>query len=101
VSFRYVTFHEIAAFRGSTFTGRSDFQGTHFTGTADLRRTTFGPGTTSFRNAWFEGGVTFGDGTVDLTGASANPAAARTWPAAWTDEPDQEDPGKLRVVPIA
>jgi hypothetical protein len=99
--FSHVTFHEIAAFRDSRFTGRAYFQRARFTGTADLRRAVFSSG--RFRDTRFEGDVDFGDEPVqarqvDLDGATATTAAARHWPAGWTEEPDPDVPDQVRVV---
>jgi len=100
--FRYVTFNEIAAFRETTFTARAYFTGVRFAGTADLRQVSFLERGV-FRDARFEGDVDFGAGPaeerhVDLSGATAVPTAQREWPAGWTDEPDPDDSGRLRVV---
>lgn len=103
-SFRYVIFHEIAAFRDSSFTGRSDFVQATFSSTADLRRTAFGPDRTLFTDAKFRGSVDFGaeptaqPRTVDLTRVTALETANRSWPAGWTDEPDPDDPDLVRTV---
>lgn len=102
-SFRYVTFHQIAAFRDSTFTGRADFHRCVFTGTADLRRTAFGPNRVLFTDARFGGSVDFGAEpaearTVVLTGATARTDAERHWPAGWHDEPDPDDEDVVRAV---
>jgi hypothetical protein len=101
VDFRHVTFHDIAAFRGSRFTGRAHFQHAAFTGTADLRG--IGGDWVKFREARFDGEVDFGEEPerlrqVDLTGATASPAEDRRWPAGWTDEPDPDTPVRVRVV---
>jgi hypothetical protein len=102
-NFRYVTFHEIAAFRDSTFTGRADFHRCVFTDKADLRRTAFGPGRTLFTDTTFGGNVDFGaepaeSRTVILTGATAKTTATRTWPTGWTDKPDPDDEDQVRTV---
>ncbi len=101
VDFRYATFHAIAAFRDSRFTGRAYFQHSRFTGTADLRRTAFTRA--NFTAADFAGDVDFGaepapPRTVDLTGATAAPAATRAWPAGWTDAPDPATADRVHVV---
>ena len=107
--FRGTTFHEIAAFRDSTFTARSSFRGARFLSTADLRRTAFGPKTTDFRDATFDGSITFGEEPthqprrLDLTGATAavTPDAERSWPAGWQEEPASTEPPRVRLIAAA
>lgn len=100
--FRHVTFHEMVAFRKTRCTDRAYFTGARFTGTADLRWLASDDRAT-FRSANFEGDVDFGDGPadrrMDLTDATAAPTATRVWPEGWTDEPDPDEPDRLRVVP--
>jgi len=104
--FRGTVFHEIAAFRDSTFTERSTFRGARFLSTTDLRRTAFGPRTTDFREATFDGPTTFGEEPthqprrLDLTAATAavTPDAERVWPAGWTEEPHDTDPTRVRLI---
>lgn len=103
-NFRYVTFREITAFRGSAFTDGSDFRNTRWLGTADLRNADFGQSvgsTRGFMAASFDDTVTFGTGSsgVNLDGATARfRSAKRTWPAGWREEPDPASPDRVRVV---
>jgi uncharacterized protein YjbI with pentapeptide repeats len=103
-NFRYATFRDIAAFRGTVFTGGSDFRDTTWTGTADLRHAELGQSAASvrgFRAASFEGTVTFATDTsgVNLDGARARAdVATRAWPAGWREEPDPTRPGWVRVI---
>jgi uncharacterized protein YjbI with pentapeptide repeats len=102
VDFRYATFHQIGALRGTRVAGRAYFQGVRFTGTADLRGITFERA--FFQNATFDGNVDFGEDppagrVVNLTDATVVATAERRWPAGWQDEPDPDVADRLRVVP--